>query len=426
MNIYPIISTVAACLFFSSGLYILIANGKSAVNRLFFLACSSLSLWSFFATFVYSAGDLNTLLFFYPIAGFGFHFYFAFNLHFCIRLTKIKLHYLFYVLLYLFPFIFFLMAVYDHRVYVDFIREGNKWVFLFKRGSVWLRSYLVYQFATILLSVLFLWMWKSKTESKKTKKISLILIAANLFTYPLAILGTMVSRIFFFHKPQGETPFYFLIWILCSLYVILRYYFLSLTPELVSSYLMSNINESVVLLDNDLKIIFINKKTKDLIGESKEGILHKDLSHLAVKTDLVKKEIEKMLNNAYNDFSCRMHFKSTNEPVLMDVKFSKFYDKHDDLLGILIIGSEVKEAGQLKLFYKLTDREIEIVQLMIQGLSNKEIGAAVNLTENTIKSHVMHVFNKLNVSSRVEMINLLTEYNLIPRSGAQKKILLIQ
>lgn len=237
---------------------------------------------------------------------------------------------------------------------------------------------------------------------------------------------TFALAILFKYKPQGETPFYFIIWILCSLYVIVKYYFLSFTPELVSSYIISNINESIILLDHDLKIIFINKKTEELSGETKDKILNKDLSKIALKYDLIAGEIDTMVNNQDNDFSCRLYFKGTADPILMDVKCSKVYDKFNDLLGILLIGNEVKEVKQLKLFYKLTDREVEIVQLILQGLSNKEIGAHAKLTENTVKSHVTHVFNKLNVNGRVEMINLLTEYNLIPRGVTKKKLLLIE
>ncbi len=48
----------------------------------------------------------------------------------------------------------------------------------------------------------------------------------------------------------------------------------------------------------------------------------------------------------------------------------------------------------------LSRREREIVRLIAQGLSNKEIGAALCLSEKTVKSHLTHIFRKLGVEGR--------------------------
>ncbi len=54
----------------------------------------------------------------------------------------------------------------------------------------------------------------------------------------------------------------------------------------------------------------------------------------------------------------------------------------------------------------LTDREIEVLRLMVTGKSNKEIGAALNVTEGTVKVHVSHILQKLKASGRTEAISL--------------------
>jgi DNA-binding NarL/FixJ family response regulator len=50
----------------------------------------------------------------------------------------------------------------------------------------------------------------------------------------------------------------------------------------------------------------------------------------------------------------------------------------------------------------LTSREIEVLGLVAKGLSNKEIGAALFVSEDTIKTHLKHVFAKLGVGDRTE------------------------
>jgi DNA-binding NarL/FixJ family response regulator len=49
-----------------------------------------------------------------------------------------------------------------------------------------------------------------------------------------------------------------------------------------------------------------------------------------------------------------------------------------------------------------TSRELDVLKLLVRGASNKEIAAALFLTEGTVKNHVTHVFSKLQVTSRTQ------------------------
>lgn len=51
---------------------------------------------------------------------------------------------------------------------------------------------------------------------------------------------------------------------------------------------------------------------------------------------------------------------------------------------------------------ELTDRELEILQLITQGMSNLEIGAALHITENTVKSNVNRILSKLGAKDRTQ------------------------
>lgn len=52
----------------------------------------------------------------------------------------------------------------------------------------------------------------------------------------------------------------------------------------------------------------------------------------------------------------------------------------------------------------LTSRETEIVQMVAQGASNRDIGRALFITEATVKSHLVQVFSKLNVDNRTTAV----------------------
>jgi len=52
----------------------------------------------------------------------------------------------------------------------------------------------------------------------------------------------------------------------------------------------------------------------------------------------------------------------------------------------------------------LTKREEDVVRLLAEGMQNREIARDLNLSEHTVKNYLFHIFDKLGVSSRVELI----------------------
>ena len=70
-------------------------------------------------------------------------------------------------------------------------------------------------------------------------------------------------------------------------------------------------------------------------------------------------------------------------------------------------------TGGMELVEALSERELEVLRLAAQGLSNPEIGKALNLTEGTIKTHLHHIFGKWGVRGRIQAIALAKERHLI-------------
>ena len=62
----------------------------------------------------------------------------------------------------------------------------------------------------------------------------------------------------------------------------------------------------------------------------------------------------------------------------------------------------------------ITERERQVLQLLADGRSNKEIAAQLGLSPNTVKTHVARLFEKLRVARRTEAIQLARELGLVP------------
>lgn len=58
--------------------------------------------------------------------------------------------------------------------------------------------------------------------------------------------------------------------------------------------------------------------------------------------------------------------------------------------------------------YDLSDREVEVLELLAKGESNNAIAERLHISVNTVKSHIKRIYKKLEISSRLQLMNLLS------------------
>ena len=64
----------------------------------------------------------------------------------------------------------------------------------------------------------------------------------------------------------------------------------------------------------------------------------------------------------------------------------------------------------------MSDREKEVVQLVVQGFRNREIGEKLFISEQTVKNHLHSIFDKLGVSDRLELALYAIHHSLVDQS----------
>lgn len=62
---------------------------------------------------------------------------------------------------------------------------------------------------------------------------------------------------------------------------------------------------------------------------------------------------------------------------------------------------------------ELSEREIEVLQLMAEGLTNAEIGAQIHLSEGTVRNYISTILSKLQVKDRTQAVVMAIRYGLI-------------
>jgi len=78
-----------------------------------------------------------------------------------------------------------------------------------------------------------------------------------------------------------------------------------------------------------------------------------------------------------------------------------------------VVGPFVLDARRVEEL-GITPRELEILGLIAEGLSNREIGARLFVSENTVKTHASRLFEKLGAKRRTEAVQLGKTLRLIP------------
>jgi DNA-binding NarL/FixJ family response regulator len=76
------------------------------------------------------------------------------------------------------------------------------------------------------------------------------------------------------------------------------------------------------------------------------------------------------------------------------------------------LGFEVNQQAIEQL--RLSDRELEVLRLLAEGQSNKEMAKRLNLSPNTIKTHLANLYGKLDAGRRTQAVSKARALSIIP------------
>jgi len=75
--------------------------------------------------------------------------------------------------------------------------------------------------------------------------------------------------------------------------------------------------------------------------------------------------------------------------------------------------TDQQDEANKKLPTPLSQREIQILQMVACGSTNMEIAQSLNISPHTVKSHINHIFNKLTVNSRTQASVWATQHHFV-------------
>lgn len=400
MTVFSTIFLITFLFYIILGLFILYENWHSKLHHDFFYICLCFAFWTFCHVFIFSTLNIEIRTFWTKMLYAVYPSYSIFTMKFFLRLSKLYkvkwIKRLFLSTIWILPGIFIYISLSSNAIAKAF-PYGFWFILCFYTNMVY-----------NLINTVLIIIWRIKTKSKREKKQAFLLFIFGVLA--IFISSAVDYYAGFLGFVPSLAPITALIWLICVVYVIIRYRFLRLTPSLIGNEILNTIDEFVLLIDNNENVIFINKRGNDIF---KKNIVNlDDLTNHIVDFSLFKESIKAFFNNNQNVFFNRIFLKKDDERIPFDINIKVVMDKFDDILGVLIIGKEVAGVGYLKKHFNLTSRQADIILYLVSGLTNKDISDKLNIAETTIKGHVTNIYNKMGISNRIELQNLLLNFNV--------------
>jgi len=93
-------------------------------------------------------------------------------------------------------------------------------------------------------------------------------------------------------------------------------------------------------------------------------------------------------------------------PLVYCIKDSKAFNKLTDKISYASYDID-RKLSNMQAAFSLTARETEILKLLEEGKSNREIEETLFISSNTVKVHIYRIYKKLGTKNRIETVNAL-------------------
>jgi DNA-binding CsgD family transcriptional regulator len=96
---------------------------------------------------------------------------------------------------------------------------------------------------------------------------------------------------------------------------------------------------------------------------------------------------------------------------LLNNELTRLFRSHIFLVALVKkLENKDESPVMIKPLEQLTDKEKEVVELLLKGYTYKGIAERLFISENTMKFHIKNIYQKLNINSKMELIKLITSY----------------
>ncbi len=380
-------------------------SGRDAARITFGFAYIPIFLFSFFTAILYLQESQRAAILVFKLSTVGVFFYGPLILNLFLRLRgRDQKNWVFLVHLSISIFFFAWVAFSDDFILSVEYRSGM-WIPVYWYAKPWmylaLGRFLFYTYNCA--AQMRLWGMESKKRRVKFQSIFLGISCFLGDIWGIASILFLPMLNFFYQFP-----------ILFSMaWIVLRSDFLELNHKVNADAIIENIGDAVFILRSDLFIHFRNAAAKKIVSDEIEFFPSVMTDSKRFADELAELEAGRK-KSAYLTIEFRDNHHGSAKLWLSAIR-----DNFGDVAGFLAICRENLGATQFRTRFGITAKEMEVIELVLEGMSNRQIAARLSLAVRTIETHIFKVYNRLNVKNRIELLSAAAQYDIHPQKSVE-------
>lgn len=412
MSKYTVIAVLISLLWVYLGAVTIINDYRSRINILFSLLCLTMITWNFSGGVAYSISGMETFRLASRISFIGFFLFFPVNLHFYLAVSKTVIKPLYLLLNYMAGAIVAVIQFMTFFLFSEIVKYGNEWTGIINYGSPWIYISILYLAAYSMFSFAILLRWRASAGSRKERIYSVFMLVFFNFANVVTAVFTFMLPMFHIYILQFTGFALFNLYVFGLYFLVARFRFMNLGSPLMAEELISSINDLVFILDRDFRITGVNKKNKPFFFSGISRIRNMDFFEIIKENQDLRNRLDNLRLGREANFIIPVNYKTDSGYLLTSSYFSGIVDKFGDRTGYIVISNEIREVKQFQKKYRITSREMEIIEHTITGLSYPEISRKLSISERTVERHLTNIYNKLGINNKIELYRITGEYNI--------------
>lgn len=324
--------------------FVLYKNPKTLLNRLCALSLIPFSIWSFGFIFFHSSVSLNDAKFWMNVASLGwcsfpittFWFYLSFTQHEKLLRNRV------FITICILIAMFFIYMQWSGNLIDDYIRQTYGWVGIWK-VSLTAFAFVIYYFFFVVCCIYLAFNFGRKTKTIREKKQARVFYTTPIISLFFGSMTDIVLPMLEIYTVPPLAIIFILIWVGGLVYSITIYGLMTFTPAAAAEDILSTMNDSLLLVGLDGKILSANKMACSLLGYTKEGLKGKEFSLIASGIDV---ETILKLREIHNQEICYLTKRGEYIPVLFSA--SAVRDREEEVVGIVVTALDITERKKME------------------------------------------------------------------------------
>lgn len=350
INILSFFSFGVFCIYCAIGIYVVLLDRKSHLNRVFFLVCTSLAIWSFGITLFYNSQSKEQCWFWYKYFAVGWYATPALMLHFFLVLTgknKFPGARFAWPLLYAPPLLLTALTfICKTAIIADFSINWFGWRPVYSLGSLWYWVFAAYFLAYLSGCIIVLLLWRSATASVRLRKQSGIILISFSITILAGGMTGIVLPVTHHEYVPPIVPIIVVIWVLSIWYAITRYRLMVLTPRVAADEILSRVTDMVFLVQADGTIVKMNRCAENIVRQ-KKNLVGASLEIVTDEPEIIREAIASVASGEKEE-QCAVNFiRKGGGSFPVEISLSPIKDKNGEIIGIVATAHDMRQTHEL-------------------------------------------------------------------------------